>query len=87
MVSDRDRPAYLPTQLADEVRRWAPPELSDDEVYRLQRLAERIHADGYDSGHMAGYQEGWDASKRPNSNDVNRLREALAAEAEESKDA
>jgi hypothetical protein len=47
-------------------------------MWDLLRLVERAHAAGYDSGHMAGYDEGRDARKRPNLNDVNRLREALA---------
>jgi hypothetical protein len=75
-MPDRGRPAYMPPNLAGEIRSWAPPELSADELYRLQRIAERIHADGYDSGHVAGYQDA-----------VSRLREALAAKAEETKDA
>lgn len=74
---------HLPDTFADELARWAPEVLTDDEVYRLARLAERIHADGYDAGHRRGYREGRDHGRRPNTNQVNQLREAIAAEAKE----
>ncbi len=75
-----DRFGYLPRELADELRRWAPPEISDSEMYTLHRLAEKIYAHGYDDGHLRGYDEGRDGRTRPNINDVNRLREAISAE-------
>lgn len=76
-----ERPTYLPRELADEIRRWAPPEMTSDELWRLQRIQEQVYARGFDDGHRAGFDEGYDYHKRPNSNDVNRLREAIAAAA------
>lgn len=70
---------YLPDEFADELRRWAPPEVSDGEMFALERLAERLYARGYRDGHRRGFDEGMDHRARPNANDVNRLREALAA--------
>lgn len=69
---------YLPGELAKELHRWAPAEVSDSEMYDLARIAEQVYARGYDDGHRRGYDEGHDAQKRPNINDVNRLREAIA---------
>lgn len=76
-------PRYLPREFVSEVRFWAPPELSGDELYSLIRLVERTYARGYSDGHIAGFDEGYDHRQRPNVNDVNRLREAVTAETEE----
>ena len=76
------RPGYLPRELADEIRRWAPPETTSDELWRLLRIQERVYARGYDDGHRAGFDEGYDYHKRPTSNDVNRLREEIGKEAD-----
>jgi hypothetical protein len=73
-----NRVGYLPQELAGALRRWAPPEISDGEMYSLLRLAERIYAEGYDAGHLRGHDEARDLAGRPNGNDVNRAREALA---------
>jgi hypothetical protein len=81
VTTQPNRIGYLPRNLADELRRWAPPEISGSEMYDLQRLAERIFAAGTDNGWSVGYEEGRDDRKRPNINDVNRLRKALAEEA------
>jgi hypothetical protein len=77
-VTASNRIAYIPRDLAEALRRWAPPEISDSEMYELQRIGERIFAAGYDAGWMAGYDEHRDAKRRPTTNDVNRLRAALA---------
>jgi hypothetical protein len=71
---------YLPREFDDDLRRWAPPELSDSELYSLYRIAERIHADGYEAGHLRGRDEGRDSVGRPNINDVNDVREAFGKE-------
>ena len=75
-----NRVGYLPRELAEALRRKVPPEVSESDMFELERLAERIWAEGYDQGHLRGYHEGRDHKQRPNINDVNRLREALAAE-------
>jgi hypothetical protein len=75
----RDYPdvRYLPREFDEELRRWAPPEVSDSEMYLLLRIAECIWAHGYDDGHRRGCDEGRDMIRRPSINDVNDVREAL----------
>lgn len=70
---------YLPRDLVEQLRRWAPAEISGSELWSLERIAERIYAVGYDEGHRRGYDEAAETTKRPNINDVNELREALKA--------
>jgi hypothetical protein len=75
-------PKYLPKNLADALEHWAPPEVSGSEMFSLQRIAERVYAEGYDDGHRRGMEEQSAYDKRPNVNHVNEVREALAAEKE-----
>lgn len=70
---------YLPAQLAGDLERWAPPEITGSEMFGLQRLAERIYAAGYDEGHRRGQLEFDAYHRRPNINQVNELREAVKA--------
>ncbi len=81
MTTQPSRVGYLPPQLALELRMWAPDEVSGSEMFNLRRLVERVYAAGYDDGHRAGYQDYQDDRKRPNTNDVQRLRAALAEKA------
>ncbi len=71
---------YLPSQLADELNRKMPKELSDSEAWTLTRYAELVYAQGYNDGHQRGYTEGYDDRKRPNQNAINELRERMKEE-------
>lgn len=70
---------YLPAQLAGDLERWAPPEITGSEMFGLHRLAERIYAAGYDDGHRRGMDEARAYAERPNVNQVNALRDAVKA--------
>lgn len=76
-------PRYLPREFVSEIRFWAPPELSGSALYSLIRIVESAYARGYSDGHLTGFDEGYDHQKRPDENDVNRLREAITGETEE----
>ena len=71
---------YLPQDLVDAVHMWAPEEISDSEMWALERLIEAVYSRGYDDGHRRGDVEGRQANRRPNQNDINALREKLRGE-------